>query len=105
MLARASVGDGLHELTRHVLGDDIERKVFASILALSRHSSPNTGIALQALGSLVPVADAEWLLGQFAAHQDITSTTDEGHGPSDVGNQPSVADGTDQTAVVDEMFA
>ena len=75
------------------------------MLALSRHSSPGGGVALQVLGSLVPVADAQWLLGRFAAHQEVTSTTDASQGPSGLGNQTSAADGTHEAAVVDELFA
>jgi hypothetical protein len=105
VLARASVGDGMQELTRHVLGEDIERKVFASMLALPQHSSPDADVALLVLGSLVPAADPEWLLGRFEAHHEGTSTTDHSQGSSGPGNPTSVADGTHEAAVVNELFA
>ncbi len=88
VLARGSVGDGLADLARHIVGEDLGRKVFASMLALSRQSSPADAGALEVLGGLVPVADAEWLLDGFARRRTTAS----------------VADGS-QAAVVDELFA
>ena len=104
VLAGASVGDGLPGLTRHILGDDIERKVFASILALSPHTTTDAGITLQVLGTLAPIADAEWLLEQFTTNNRDRSTKGAGHRPSGLGNDTLATEETHETAVADELF-
>ena len=106
VLARASVGDGLKELAHHVVGEDIGRKVFASMLALSRQPSPDSAVALQVLGDLVPVADAEWLLEQFSTRREFPSRTDARHAFSSSSPRPvSTTDDGHHAAVVDELFA
>lgn len=76
--AGKSVGDRLEVLARVVVGEDLERKVFASTVALSRQPTPSAVADLEFVGGLVPVADPAWLLDCFSSRRVSATTVPDG---------------------------
>ncbi len=80
LVQSGKVGDRLEALTRHLVGEDLQRKVFASTVALSRHPAP-AAADMEFVGGLVPVAEPAWLLDCISSRQISAPTVRDGHEP------------------------
>ena len=91
VVAKDKAGEGLAALCKAVLRDDLERKVSASIVALSNDSEAGAEFAIRVIGSLKLSTEPSWLLDR--CDEILGSKAEDGHQRPPV---PTSGDGRSQ---------